>query len=93
MSTERTFKAVAINANPLPVKDNSGSPTISERQQVEFFYLGTNHGIYEIYAESEGGRSRVGITNGALLGKRIEALTTHGDIIYAGTHKRVIQIL
>ena len=80
-----TFKAVAINVNPLTVKDNSGSPTTLEKQQVEIFYLGTNHGIYEIQAESEGGYSRVGITNGALLGKRIEALTTSGDIIYAGT--------
>lgn len=80
-----TFKAVAINAHPLTGKDNNESSTIPENQQVEIFYLGTNYGIYEIQSESEGGRSRVGLTNGALLGKRIEALTTSGDIIYAGT--------
>lgn len=81
-----TFKAVAINTNPLTVKGDSESPT-TPKQHVEIFYLGTNHGIYEIQAAAEGGRSRVGITNGALLGKRIQALTTSGNIIYAGTTK------
>ena len=81
-----TFKAVAINTNPLTVKGDNESPT-TPKQHVEIFYLGTNHGIYEIQAAAEGGRSRVGITNGALLGKRIQALTTSGNIIYAGTTK------
>lgn len=71
-----TFKAVAIDVNPVAVKD-----------EAETFYVGTNHGVYRIQAETEGTLSRIGITNGALLGKRIQALTTSENVIYAGTQR------
>ena len=82
-----TFQAVAINTHPLIGEADGASPTTPENRHVEIFYLATNHGIYEVQAAAEGGRSRVGITNAALLGKRIQTLTTSGNIIYAGTTK------
>ena len=76
-----TFEAVAISIDPLSAEDE-----ITERneQATETFYLGTNHGVYEIQQEVVGGLSRIGITNGALLGKPIQTLTASGDVIYAG---------
>ena len=64
-----TFKAVAI----------------SRSEVTETFYLGTNHGVYEIQQDVVGKLPRIGITNGALLGKSIQTLTTGEDVIYAGT--------
>ena len=76
-----TFEAVTISIDPLSAEDE-----ITERneQATETFYLGTNHGVYEIQQEVVGGLSRIGITNGALLGKPIQTLTASGDVIYAG---------
>ena len=76
-----TFKAVAISVNPPSdeVKSNDEDST------TETFYLGTNHGIYEMRQDADGKPFRVGITNAALLGKPIQALTASENVIYAGT--------
>ena len=79
-----TFTAVAISVNPRADEDeitenNEKSPP------AETFYLGTNHGIYEMRPDTEGKPSPIGITNGALLGKPIQVLTASENIIYAGT--------
>ena len=76
-----TFKAVAISINSSSdevEKNNEDSTT-------ETFYLGTNHGVYEMRSDAEGKLSPIGITNGALLGKPIQTLTASENIIYAGT--------
>ena len=79
-----TFEAVAISVNP-----PSDQAEVTERNDedaiTETFYLGTNHGIYEMRQDAEGKPFRVGITNGALLGKPIQALTASENVIYAGT--------
>ena len=79
-----TFEAVAISVNIPPVEDQ-----ISEEDEqtppVETLYLGTNHGVYEILQGTETELDRIGITNGALLGKRIQALAAVENVIYAGT--------
>ena len=67
------------------LKTRIENPTNEKNPQVETFYLGTNHGVYEIQQETEGILSRIGITNGALLGKPIQALAATEDVIYAGT--------
>ena len=79
-----TFTAVAISVNPLADEDevtenNEKSPP------TETFYLGTNHGIYEMRPNTEGKLSLIGITNGGLLGKPVRVLTASENIIYAGT--------
>ncbi|MYA70620.1 AI-2E family transporter [Candidatus Poribacteria bacterium] len=79
-----TFTAVAISVNPLAAEDevtenNEKSPS------TETFYLGTNHGVYEMRPNTEGKLSSIGITNGGLLGKPIRVLTASENIIYAGT--------
>ena len=79
-----TFKAVAISVNPRADEDE-GAESNKEDPPVETFYLATNNGIYEMRRDAEGKLSRVGITNGALLGKPIQALTANENIIYAGT--------
>ena len=90
-----TFGAVAISANSSQQSTDSNQrenlSTENRRlmetdsQYVETFYLGTNHGVYEIQQETEGILSRIGITNKALLGKPIQALAATGNVIYAGT--------
>ncbi len=82
-----TFNAIAIGVNPPVVRDTIATPDSGEKQQTETFYIATNHGVYRIQADAEGTRSRVGITTGALLGKRIKTLTTSRNVIYAGTQK------
>ena len=88
-----TFGAIAIRVDSGKVEvtsllqDDGENLTGGKNPQVEMFYLGTNHGVYEIQQETEGMLSRIGITNGALLGKRIQALTTSENIIYAGTQR------
>ncbi|MCY3743149.1 MAG: AI-2E family transporter [Candidatus Poribacteria bacterium] len=79
-----TFTAVAISVNSRADEDevtenNEKSPP------TETFYLGTNHGIYEMRPNTEGKLSPIGITNGGLLGKPIQVLTASENIIYAGT--------
>ena len=71
-----TFEAVAIH-----VED--GEPS------AETFYLGTNHGVYEVRQDVETVFARNGITNGSLVGKRIHALATTAHALYAGTQKGV----
>ena len=79
-----TFTAVTISVNPR-VDENDGAESNEEDAPVETFYLGTNHGIYEMRSDTEGKLSPIGITNGALLGKPIQTLTASENIIYAGT--------
>lgn len=79
-----TFKAVAISVNPSTDEDKATAGN-AENSPVETFYLGTNHGIYEIRRDADRKLFRVGITNGALLGKSIQTLTANKNIIYAGT--------
>ena len=80
-----TFGAVAISVDLVAVEDEDESLNNKRNSQVETFYLGTNHGVYEIQQEIEGILSRIGITNRALLGKPIQALAATGNVIYAGT--------
>ena len=80
-----TFGAVAISVDLVAVEDEDESLNNKRNLQVETFYLGTNHGVYEIQQEIEGILSRIGITNRALLGKPIQALAATGNVIYAGT--------
>ena len=92
-----TFGAVAINVNSrqpsVPVSnqqenlltDSQQKPMETDSQYVETLYLGTNHGVYEILQNDERELDRIGITNGALLGKPIQALAAVGNVIYAGT--------
>ena len=77
-----TFEAVAISIDPFFI---DGETTEQSRQATETFYLGTNHGVYEIQQDVADKLPRIGITNGALLGKPIQTLTTGGNVIYAGT--------
>ena len=79
-----TFTAVTISINPRADGDD-GTESNEEDSPVETFYLGTNHGIYEMRPDTEGKPSPIGITNGALLGKSIQTLTASENIIYAGT--------
>ena len=76
-----TFKAVTISTN-LPADEGERA---NEGSITETFYLGTNHGVYEIRQDTEGKPFRIGITNGALLGKPIQSLTASENVIYAGT--------
>lgn len=75
-----TFEAVAIESEATDATDG-------EQVQSETLYVATNHGVYKMQANEEGGFSRVGITNGALLGKRIQALITSENSFYAGTQR------
>ena len=79
-----TFTAVTISINPRADEDD-GAESDEEDSPVETFYLGTNHGIYEMRPDTEGEPSPIGITNGALLGKPIQGLAASENIIYAGT--------
>lgn len=79
-----TFKAVAISVHPLSPEEVS-TENNEDLLSTETFYLGTNHGIYEMRPDAKGKLSSIGITNGALLGKSIQALTADKNIIYAGT--------
>jgi len=84
-----TFGAVAISVNNSQQEnlstENRWKPMETDSQYVETFYLGTNHGVYEIQQETERILSRIGITNGPLLGKPIQALVATENVIYAGT--------
>ncbi len=87
-----TFGAVAISVDsvysgevPSRLQAADENPAGAENPPVETCYLGTNHGVYEIQHEAEGILSRIGLTNGALLGKPIQALAATGHVIYAGT--------
>ena len=79
-----TFTAVTISVNPRADEDD-GAESNEEDSPVETFYLGTNHGIYEIRQDAEGKPFPFGITNGGILGKPIQALTASENVIYAGT--------
>lgn len=79
-----TFKTVAISVNP-PSDPAEVTERNNEGATTETFYLGTNHGIYEMRQDAEKKTFRVGITNGPLLGKPIQALTASENVIYAGT--------
>ena len=79
-----TFGAVAISVNVPPVEDQIAGEN-ARATPVETLYLGTNHGVYEILQDDERELDRIGITNGALLGKPIQALAAVENVIYAGT--------
>ena len=85
-----TFEAVAISVNSsqqenLLTEGFRREPMETDSQYAETFYLGTNHGVYEIRQGAERQLDRIGITNSGLLGKPIQALAAVGDVIYAGT--------
>ena len=83
-----TFEAIAISVNSSQQENLSteGSGRLmADSQYMETFYLGTNHGVYEIRQGVERELDRIGLTNGALLGKSIQALAASGDTLYAGT--------
>lgn len=80
-----TFEAVAISTGKVTSPLHEDETTKRNEQATETFYLGTNHGVYEIQQDIVDKLPRIGITNGALLGKSIQTLTTGGDVIYAGT--------
>ena len=80
-----TFEAVAISRGEVTSPLHEDEITERNEQATETFYLGTNHGIYEIQQDAVDKLPRIGITNGALLGKPIQALTANGNVIYAGT--------
>ena len=85
MSLGRLLRRVAISVDlPAPIEGDVPSGN-NQAIPAETFYLGTNHGIYEIQRDAASEFVRIGITNGALLGRRIQALTTGGSVIYAGT--------
>ena len=79
-----TFEAVAISVD-LPTIEDGVAGGNNQTTPAEIFYLGTNHGIYEIQQDAGTKLDRIGITNGALLGKPIQALAATGNVIYAGT--------
>ena len=80
-----TFEAVAISRGEVTSPLHEDEITEGGGQEAETFYLGTNHGVYETQQDVTRGLFRVGITNGALLGKPIQALTAGENVIYAGT--------
>ena len=79
-----TFTAVTISVN-LRAGGDAGTESSEEVFPVETFYLGTNHGIYEMQRDADRKLFPVGITNGPLLGKSIQTLTASENVIYAGT--------
>ena len=80
-----TFTAVTISVNPSAVEDEAPNQNAEENPPTETFYLSTNNGIYEMRQDLEGEPSRIGITNGAIFGKRVQALAASENVIYAGT--------
>ena len=80
-----TFTAVTISVNPPAVEDETRNQNAEENPPTETFYLSTNNGIYEIRRNPEGKPSRISITNGAILGKGVQALAASENVIYAGT--------
>lgn len=79
------FTAVTISVNPSAVEGEIPNQDAEENPQTETFYLSTNNGIYEIRRNPEGEPSRISITNGAILGKHVQALAASENVIYAGT--------
>ena len=79
------FTAVTISVNPSTVEDEVPDQNAEKNPPTETFYLSTNNGIYEMRRNPEGEPSRISITNGAILGKRVQALAASGNVIYAGT--------
>ena len=79
------FTTVTISVNPSAVEGETPNQDAEENPQTETFYLSTNNGIYEIRRNPEGKPSRISITNGAILGKRVQALAASENVIYAGT--------
>ena len=79
------FTTVAISVNSSAVEDEVPNQSREEDPPPETFYLSTNNGIYEIRRNAEDEPSRIGITNGAIFGKRVQALAATENVIYAGT--------
>ena len=79
------FTAVAISVNTSTVEDGISNQDVEGNPPTETFYLSTNNGIYEMRRNPEAEPSRISITNGAILGKRVQALAASENVIYAGT--------
>ena len=79
------FTTITISVNPSAVEDEAPNQGREEDPPPETFYLSTNNGIYEIRRNPEGKPSWIGITNGAIFGKRVQALAATENLIYAGT--------
>jgi len=81
---------------PFVVGEKLNAIAIEESEETPTIYLGTNHGIYRLQREqgaaserdnkSKDTLDRFGITNGALVGKSIQAIAVHENLIYVGTH-------
>ena len=84
-----TFEAIAISTDEVtsPLSEDEAVEGTEPTASTETFYLGTNNGVYEIQQHAAGERYRIGITNGALLGKSIQVLAATPNIVYAGTQK------
>ena len=86
-----TFEAVTISIeSPTAAAEEANRIHPSDegdRGVTETFYVATNHGVYKIQDDTKGIRSRIGITNGGLLGKQIQTLATGKSVIYAGTQE------
>ena len=67
-----TLEALAVEESDAAANAESG---VASK-----LYLGTNHGVYVIE-----GDARAGITNGDIVGKRIQALALAEKVLYAGT--------
>lgn len=82
---------------PFVVGEKLKAIAIDESAETRTIYLGTNHGIYRLQGAREAASrrekkrkdalDRFGITNGALVGKSIQAIAVHENLIYAGTHR------
>lgn len=70
-----TLEALAVEETDARLETAS-----SMRGEEAKLYLGTNHGVYVIE-----GDARAGITNGDIVGKRIQALALAEKVLYAGT--------
>ncbi len=81
------FKAITVGFDSLAGKDEEANAVNGEKRQTEILYVATNHGVYRIQQGARDALVRVGITNGAILGKQIQALAMGENVIYAGTQK------
>ncbi len=79
------FTAVTISVNPSVAENEVPNQNTEENPSTETFYLATNNSVYEMHRDAEGKLSRLSITNGAIFGKRVQALAANRNVIYAGT--------
>ena len=78
-----TLEALAVEESGLQAPRERGNDLLAANAEsgvASKLYLGTNHGVYVIE-----GDARAGITNGDIVGKRIQALALAEKVLYAGT--------